>query len=158
MRMSRDRTWLLKRAEQEDKHFISAGGLVSRIAAGTVAGERSRLMRAAFLRLLQLARRDKRLTTEQFAEKADIDVAELILIDNDSNYLPMPRTIYKLSSLLKVPSKTLMALAGMVNLKDAQFEEAAVKFAASSEPMEKLTSDEQKTLQGYIKFLSEREK
>jgi HTH-type transcriptional regulator, competence development regulator len=158
MRMSRDRAWLLKRAEQEDKHFISVGGLVSRITAGTPAGERSKLVRAAFLRLLQLARRDKRLTTEQFAEKADIDVAELILIDNNPDYMPTPRTIHKLSSLLKVPSKTLMALAGMVELKDAQFEEEALRFAARSATMEKLTSDEQKTLQDYIKFLSEREK
>jgi transcriptional regulator with XRE-family HTH domain len=158
MMMSKNRAWLLKRAEQEDKHLISAGGLISRITAGTSASERSKVMRAAFLRLLQLARREKHLTAQQFAEKADIDIAELILIDNNSNYLPTPRTIYKLSGLLKVPSNTLMALAGMVDITDSQFEEAAFKFAASSEPMEKLSSDEQKLLRDYIKFLSEREK
>jgi transcriptional regulator with XRE-family HTH domain len=158
MRMSRDRTWLLNKAEQEDKHFISAGGLVSRIATGTTAGERAKLIRAAFLRLLQLARREKHLTAEQFAEKADIDVAELILIDNNSSYLPTPRTIHKLSGLLRVPSNTLMALAGMVDINDSQFEEAAFKFAANSESMEKLSGEEQRVLQDYLKFLSEREK
>lgn len=157
MKMSKDRAWLLKRAEQEDRHFISVGGLVSRLAAGG-PGEKSKLMRAAFVRLLELARREKRLTVEQFANKADINAAELLLIDSNSNYSPTPRTIFKLSGLLNVPSKTLMVLAGMVESRDAQFEEAAVQFAASSESMEKLSHEEAKTLHNFIKFLSEREK
>lgn len=157
MRMSKDRAWLLKRAAQEDKHFISVGGLVSRVSAG-VSGEKSGLMRAAFLRLLQLARREKRLTVEQFAQKADIDAGELVLIDTNPSYMPTPRTIHKLSGYLNVPSKTLMTLAGMVETIDNQLEEAAFRFAANSESMDKLTNDEAKTLRDFIKFLSEREK
>jgi HTH-type transcriptional regulator, competence development regulator len=157
MKMSRDRNWLLKRARQEDQHIASVGGLAARLADGS-SSDRSKLMRAALLRLIQLSRREKQLTIEEFANKADINVAELILIDNNPTYMPAPRTIYKLSHLLNVPSKTLSTLAGMVKERDVQFEEAAIQFAANSEPMEQLSSDQIKILRDYIKFLSEREK
>jgi hypothetical protein len=36
MKFNKDRNWLAKRAEQEDRHFISVGGLISRV--GSVRG------------------------------------------------------------------------------------------------------------------------
>jgi hypothetical protein len=33
MTFNKDRNWLAKRAEQEDRHFISVGGLISRVGS-----------------------------------------------------------------------------------------------------------------------------
>src|SRR6185437_14452540 len=118
----------------------------------------STVMRAAFLRLLQLARRERRLTIEQFAAMAEVDVRELVSLDNNPGYLPTPRLVHKLAGFLKIPSKTLMVLAGLLQVKNLQFDEAALRFAANSESTEILSNDEQKMLREYIKFLVNSEK
>ena len=33
MKFNKDRNWLAKRAEQEDRHFISVGGSISRVGS-----------------------------------------------------------------------------------------------------------------------------
>src|SRR5207247_5038813 len=101
MKMSTNREWLRKRAEQEDKYFSSVGGLAGRLADEHMTAEQPVLTRAAFVRLLQLARREKRLTIQQFANKANVDLADLVLIENNPNHAPTPRTIYKLAEFLK---------------------------------------------------------
>jgi hypothetical protein len=49
-----------------------------------------------------------------------------------------------------------MALAGLLRVKDAQFQNAALKFAARSEPVKKLSQEEHSALEEYVKFLCER--
>ena len=49
-----------------------------------------------------------------------------------------------------------MALAGLLKVKDAQFQQQAVRFAARSEPVEKLSKEEHRALEEYVKFLCER--
>jgi transcriptional regulator with XRE-family HTH domain len=156
MKMSSDREWLRKRAEQEDRYFISVGGLAARLEGDPAKAQMAELTRTAFVRLLQLARREKRLTIQSFAAKADIDVAELLLIENDLKHVTNPRTVYRLAEFISVPAKRLMALAGLLQENDAEFEEATLQFAANSESVEELSKEEKKTLVEYVKFLSER--
>jgi hypothetical protein len=73
MKFNKDRNWLAKRAEQEDRNFISVGGLISRIDPEWQADVSSvpnvEATKTAFVRLLQLARRERRLSLEQFGAK-----------------------------------------------------------------------------------------
>ena len=110
----------------------------------------------AFARFLQLARRDRKLSLEQFAKKVDVDLAELLKLETDDQYTPTIRTVHQVAEFLKVPEKKLMALAGLLRVKDAQFQSAALKFAARSEPVEKLSQEEHSALEEYVKFLCER--
>ena len=154
--MNRSKEWLLKKAEQEDGCFVSVGGLVDDITKIETSPQAFESTRAAFVRLLQLARRAKGLTREELAVKADVDTGELASIETDAHYLPTPRTVYKIAQYLKLPEKKLMALSGLVQLKDPQFSEAAIQFAASSEPVEKLTREERKALEEFVRFLNEK--
>jgi hypothetical protein len=88
MKFNKDRNWLAKRAEQEDRHFISVGGLISRIDPEWQADVSSmpnvETTKTAFVRLLQLARRERRLSLEQLAQKVDVDLGELVKISRPS--------------------------------------------------------------------------
>ncbi|MGD1102188.1 MAG: helix-turn-helix transcriptional regulator [Terriglobia bacterium] len=154
--MNRSKEWLLKKADQEDGCFVSVGGFVDDITKIESSPQAFESTRAAFVRLLQLARRAKRLSVEEFAAKAGVELAELVKIESNEHIVPTPRTVYKIAQFLKLPEKKLMALSGLVQLKDSQFSEAAVRFAARSEPVQKLTAQEHKALEEFVMFLNDR--
>ncbi len=64
--------------------------------------------------------------------------------------------MHKIAAFLKVPEQKLMALAGLLQVKDTQFQNAALKFAARSAPVEKLSKEEHSDLEEIVKFLCER--
>ena len=79
-----------------------------------------------------MRRRDK-LSLEALAERADVDLAELMSIEFDAHYLPESRTLYQLAHTFKVSHKKLMGLSGLTKPKDVQYVEEAVRYAARSE-------------------------
>src|SRR5437660_1005205 len=109
----------------------------------------------AFVRLVQLARRERRLTLEQFAEKADVELVEMLKIETEEHYQPAIRTVHKIAAFVNVPEQKLMALAGLLQVQDAHFQNAALKFAARSAPVEKLSKEEHSDLEEIVKFLCE---
>ena len=154
MKMNTDLELLRKRAELEDGCFVSVGGLVESLE------ERERAsnaipMKPAFVRLVELARRERSLSLEQFAERVDVDLAELVWLETQATYTPAIRTVYKIAEFLKVPDKKLLALAGLLQVKDPQFQTAAMRFAARSAPVEKLTQQEHSDLEEIVKLLCE---
>ena len=155
MKMNTDKDWLRKKAEQEDGCFVSVGGLVDALEQREQAGNLIP-MQHAFVRFVQLARRERRLSLEQFADKVDVDLVELLKIETEEHYKPAIRTVHKIAGFLKVPEQKLMALAGLLQVKDAQFQTAALKFAARSAPVEKLSKEEHSDLEEIVKFLCQR--
>lgn len=156
MNMNKNRDWLIGKAEQEDGCFVSVGGLVDALEQAEQTPANVIPFKHAFARFLQLARRDRKLSLEQFAKKVDVDLAELLKLETEDQYTPAIRTVHQIAEFLKIPEKKLMALAGLLRVKDAQFQNAALKFAARSEPVEKLSQEEHSALEEYVKFLCER--
>jgi transcriptional regulator with XRE-family HTH domain len=154
MKMNTDREWLRRKAEQEDGCFVSVGGLVESL---TEREQPTNVvpMKPAFVRFVQLARRDRRLSLEEFAERVDVDLAELVKIETEEHYKPALRTVHQIAGFLNVPAKTLLALAGLLKAKDSQFQTAALKFAARSAPVEKLSAQEHSDLEEIVKLLCE---
>lgn len=156
MKMNTDRDWLRRKAEQEDGCMVSVGGLVEALDSGeAVAGDVVPFKRA-FDRFIELARRNRRLTLEQFAEQTDVDLAELLRIEADEHYVPAIRTVHQIAAFLQVPVQKLMALAGLLRVKDARFQQATLHFAARSESIDTLSDEEHAALEEYVKFLCER--
>ncbi|MGO9262145.1 MAG: helix-turn-helix domain-containing protein [Bryobacteraceae bacterium] len=156
MNMNKSRKWLIDKAEQEDGCLVSVGGLVDALEQTEETPSNVVPFKHAFVRFVQLARRKRKLTLDQFAEKVDVDLAELLRIEKDEHYTPAIRTVHQIAEFFKIPEKRLMALAGLLRVKDAQFQKAALKFAASSEPVEKLSQEEHAALEEYVKFLCDR--
>lgn len=164
MKLNLTKEWLTKRAERDDKAEISAGVFsidifkskqrpdqVASINAGVDEDPRP-----AFGKLINLWRRKKGLRMDQLAEKANIDLAELIEIERNIHYTPEPRTVYQLARTLGLSNERMLQLSGNVIARDQTLGQEAVRFAARSESVEKLNKDEQRALEEFVKFLSEK--
>ena len=112
--------------------------------------------RFALQRFVELSRRSMNLSVEKLAERADIDLSELIALETDIHHLPEPRTLYQLAQVFNVSQSKLMELSGLTQPKDIHYLEEAVRYAARSESIEKLTTEEQAALDGLISVLSEK--
>jgi transcriptional regulator with XRE-family HTH domain len=155
MKFNSDPEWLKKQAAMEDNCFVSVGGLVSAIEDLEQQSQRVNAAHTAFVNLLNLTRRQHKLTWEQFSQKMDVDLAELIGIENDENYKPTPRTVTKIAQFIRVPAEKLFVLSGLARARDVHFQEEALRFAARSQPIKALTSEEHEALKDYVKFLCE---
>jgi transcriptional regulator with XRE-family HTH domain len=104
--------------------------------------------------LLRLLRRRDNLSEEQLAERARVDVAEIRRIEYDPTYAPLPRTIYQLEQVFQLPKRSLVKLAGVTREQSPQFADEVLRFAANAKTMEKLTREETKILNAFVRFLS----
>src|SRR5579872_4572924 len=103
MKLNLSKEWYRQRAELDDKAEVSAGTLdINRLAAerpGTVVPIQSNTEgespSPAFGRLINLWRRKRGLRIDALADRARIDVAELIEIEHNLNFVPEPRTVYQ---------------------------------------------------------------
>jgi transcriptional regulator with XRE-family HTH domain len=154
--MNNDINWLLAKANEEDNCIISVGGLVYRLRAEEKKREQEipeSTRRIAFAQLIGLSRRKMRLTIEQLADQADVDVSQLIEIEEGECISAEPRTVYKLAKIFNFPNDCLMKLSGLAKTRDSHLTEATVRFAARSEPVNVLSAEEEDALQEYVKVL-----
>ncbi|TAJ85326.1 MAG: XRE family transcriptional regulator [Reyranella sp.] len=122
--------------------------------AQSAAAEETRI---AFGKFVNLMRRRRGFSIEQLAQAADLDASELLVIEDHNHYVPEPRTIFKLAETFEVSQRRLMQLAGLTAANDAGFRQEAVRFAARSESVQKLTLEESSALEAFVAVLSDRE-
>lgn len=156
--MNTDPAWLKRMAELEDGSFVSVGGWVTALAEAEAPARMFQPTRSAFSRLVQLARRERNMTVERLAEESGIRLADLLRIEQDEHYTPTPRVVYRVAQCFSLPETELMALAGLLEVSDNEFSDAALKFAARSAPVQELTREEHAALQEFVRYLTHREK
>lgn len=160
MKINISREWFEENARLErgfsvgagDPAFLTYAAPVEESDAAKVAQE----LRVAFGRFVELQRRSLGLSVEQLAKKADVDPGELVTIETDLHHIPELVTVYNLAKTFRTPEKSLMQLAGLAIPKDRTFIKAAVRFAAKSESIAKLTSQEQAALESFVAELNNR--
>jgi transcriptional regulator with XRE-family HTH domain len=121
------------------------------------ADESPEASRLALGRFINLMRRDQGLSIEALAEKADVEIGDLLSLEKNANHLPDVRTLYQLSEVFGVSQEKLMGLSGLTHANDDYVEEA-VRYAAKSASVEVLSEDEHMILNGLISVLSENAK
>ncbi|WP_050995558.1 transcriptional regulator [Leptospirillum ferriphilum] len=156
MRIFNEDAWIKQKAEEENGAFVSAGCIGMSAEPFSSTASDILAARLSLSRFVQLARLKHRLSKEQFADKTKIPLKELVCIEDDDGYTPTLRTVHMLAQFLKVSHEKLLTLAGLAQAKDAQFNDAAVRFAAMSEPIRQLTREEQEAFDEFAKFLSSR--
>jgi transcriptional regulator with XRE-family HTH domain len=161
MRLERSKDWWMARARREGDAIVGAGLLAfdptpdERPLGGQVAAVEE--TRIAFGKFVNLMRRRRGLSMEQLAQAADLDASELLVIEDDVHHVPDPRTVFRLAETFKVSQRRLMQLAGLAAANDAGFRQEAVRFAARSESVQKLTPEESSALEAFVVVLSEQE-
>lgn len=162
MRMDRTKEWWLTRARREGDAVVGAGLLAFDPAPDerpvrTAAVGGAEETRIAFGRFVNLMRRRRGYSVEELARAADLDLSELLVIEDDLHHIPEPRTVFRLAQAFDVPQQRLMQVAGLAAANDDGLREEAVRFAARSESVQKLTREESQALEAFVAVLSERE-
>ncbi len=163
MKFNISKEWLAKYANEEDSVEVTAGRLELNELEAQTAEKRALIAQEVdsgqtvpiFGRFINMCRRKRGLTLERLAEKARVDVAELLKIEMDVRYRPEPRTVYQLSRILGLSTDRLMQLSGNTKIRDTMLEISVVKFAANSESLEKLSPEETRAVEDFVKALSE---
>ena len=115
----------------------------------------SETIRYVFREVIKNLRRNRGLTVDQLAKRIDIDRDEITSMEQDSNYRPFPNTLYKLSKFYGISQRKLAELAGAITNVPQEMREQASRFAAQSDSFSKLTLEEKRTLDEFVKFLKE---
>lgn len=158
----RTKEWWVNRARREPNVEVAAGlvahdpvheapAMEADPSNKDVANEETRI---AFGRFVNLMRRKRGLSMEELADEASLDPKELLVIEDDIHYVPELRTVYMLAQTFKVPQPALMQLAGLSVANDAELNREAVRFAARSESVQKLSHEENEALMAFIAVLS----
>lgn len=108
----------------------------------------------AFGALVQLLRRDRKLTVDQLASAVQVEAPELISIEHDPKYVPKPRTVFQISKYFGLPDRPLMKLANVTTTHNDRLGDAAVRFAASSSKVMELSREERTALAEFVQFLA----
>lgn len=111
----------------------------------------------AFGALVQLLRRDRKLTVDQLASAVRVGTPELISIELDPKYIPKPRTVFQISTYFGLPDRPLMKLANVTTTHNDRLRDAAVRFAASSSKVMELSREERAALAEFVQFLASQE-
>ena len=159
MKIEFTKEWCMRMAKFEADSEIGAGVYaVDPIFDGEASASKPPLDETsyAFGRFVQLSRRKKGLTVETLAERADVEVAELLTIEENNQYKPDLRTVYQLANFFDVPRNNLLQIAGLTAPKDPNLIHEAVRFAARSESVAVLTAEERAALDAFVSVLSER--
>jgi transcriptional regulator with XRE-family HTH domain len=157
MRLERSKGWWLSKARREGDAAVGAGMLAFDPAPDERGGSGADETRIAFGRFVNLMRRRRGFSIERLAQEAALDVSELLIIEESTNNVPDPRTIYQLAQVFDLPQRSLMALAGLTVANDQGLREEAVRFAARSESVQKLTPEESSALEAFVAVLSQQE-
>ncbi|MDQ3605493.1 MAG: helix-turn-helix domain-containing protein [Gemmatimonadota bacterium] len=113
----------------------------------------SKVIHFVFREVIAALRKRKGLTVDEFAAKLEIDREEIVAMERGDDYRPKPLTLYKLSRFHGIPQQQLAALAGAISEVNPGLQEQASRFAARSESFARLTMEEKRTLDEFVKFL-----
>jgi HTH-type transcriptional regulator, competence development regulator len=157
MRIELTKDWCMRMAQLEAGDEIGAGPLaIDPVFDGkAVSFEAPEETTVAFSRFVRLARRNRGLSVEKLAEDADVEVAELVSIEENGQHKPDLRTVYQLANFFGVQRTNLLQVAGLTMPRDSHIVSEAVRFAARSEPVAALTSEERSALDAFVSVLSE---
>lgn len=110
-------------------------------------------IRLAFREMIRGLRKERGLTIHQLARIIESSAEELAELERDSTYRPSPLMLHRLSRYFDIPQRKLALLAGAIKDVPAAFCQHASSFAAKSESFSKLTTEEKKLLDEFVKFL-----
>ena len=98
------------------------------------------------------------LSIAQLAERANVAEDELRQVEHDPHYTARPRLIHQLSEYFSVSLVTLSQMAGATHDIDRFLYNAVVKYAAHSDDIGTLSSEERAVLDTFVATLNERAK
>jgi transcriptional regulator with XRE-family HTH domain len=152
-----DRADRIARALELEDGCVLAGGLPAKLGflpqnARAAGSEAPGTGVVALARFVQLARRERGQTLAAFASKLGLDLQEVVELESGCN-APELRVLHTLATGLGVSYTKLQVLVGYRQARDVSLQREALKFAASSGPMDKLSKVEEQALHDFVQAL-----
>lgn len=111
------------------------------------------MIRLAFQEVLRHLRRTKGLSVEEFAQKLNLPLEDVLAMERDAGYRPSPLILHRLSKFYGIPQRRLAILAGAINEVPDDVREHASRFAAKSESFSRLDDKEKRIVDEFVSFL-----
>ncbi|HVR57014.1 MAG TPA: helix-turn-helix transcriptional regulator [Pseudolabrys sp.] len=158
MKLEIKREWCLAAARREGDAEVGAGRVAfdptPEIEGAVVQALPVEAMHLAFGKLVNLLRRKRNWSIEELAKHAQVDTAELLLIEKEGRHQTEPHTVYQLANVFQLNFKGLQQLAGLTVVRNSQVVTEAVRFAASSDSIEKLSKKESEDVEQFVAALN----
>lgn len=164
MKIFIDQEWLNQRLVNDDGDACEAGKPICRAVdfvdaitdanTTSIEAQKEEQKPSVLSLLVHRIRRRDRLTLAQFADRIRVSVDELSHIENNPLFGPQPRTLHQLADYSKIPPASLLRLVPDAIAQDHEIENAALKFAASSDDLADLSRIERRELNDFVKFLA----
>jgi transcriptional regulator with XRE-family HTH domain len=158
MKLGLNKQWFEKNIVHDENFEVGAGVPTSDVTGEApecvpIRNEDEFAESYAFGALVQLLRRDRKLSVEQLAANAQLSASEILNIEFDPKYVPKPRTVFQISKYFSLPDRSLMKLANVTTVHSNKLRDAAVRFAASSSTVMDLSREERAALTEFVQFL-----
>lgn len=112
-------------------------------------------LKYAFGVFVKMLRKQSALTVADLSAHARVSEDELRLIERDPHHKTGPRTVHNLAQYFKIDPTRMMKLSGATVTANQNVRETAVRFAAMSDDLSGLTSDERRMLNDFVKYVNE---
>jgi len=161
MKLQLSKEWFENRIQPDEDFEVGAGVPTdTQECANDTSGNEQEQMTdeefaetLAFGTLIQFMRRDRRLSVEQLASAARVDVAEIVKIEFDPKYVPHPRSVHQLATFFELPQRALLKLSNVTMVHNNQLRDAAYRFAANSSKIAELSHEERVAMTEFVEFL-----
>ncbi len=122
-----------------------------------VIGERNVVqLRIALGVLVRQLRLKEGLSIAELSERSQVAEEELRQVEHNPHYTARPRLIYQLSEYFHVSLVTLSQMSGATHAVNRVLYNTAIKYAAHSDDVSALTSEEREALDTFVSILNER--
>jgi transcriptional regulator with XRE-family HTH domain len=160
IKMTEDQDWMRRMAELEADCCVSAGGLPATLGMLRPPAEQPQhqpttfdTRRVALARFVEFSRRKLNLTVDEFSQRAGVDAAEVLQMEDSDALAPEPRVIFAIAAFLRSDATKLMELAGHIRSRDERLGQEAVRFAAWTQGAEPLSRDEERFLGEFARVV-----
>ncbi|UOF02884.1 helix-turn-helix domain-containing protein [Bdellovibrio reynosensis] len=143
---------ILKAADSAIARALAEAGRISSKTEPKIQNQKA--LHEGLRTIITLLRRKKGISQEELAALARINLSDVRNIETDDYFTPSPRTVYQLEQFFELEPRSLVLMSGTVSKHSSGFTDQIVKFAAHSKEIGKLSSEEKKLLNDFVKFLS----
>lgn len=153
MKFESSNEWLRRRIPNELDYVVSEG--VFPDGRAKIAGELGgRPQLTVFGATIQLLRRARNMSVENLAFAARVDSAEIVRIEHESDYVPTPHAIERLSSFFQWPHQALVKASTLKAGSCQSLGAQARRFATDNAKVKELTLEENAALSEFVQFLN----
>jgi transcriptional regulator with XRE-family HTH domain len=102
-------------------------------------------------RLLELSRRGRGLRADEVADAAGVALTDVMALEGGVAATVNAEVVVKLADTLQIPRAIVLHLAGLLPESSVKLEEAALRFAARSMPVDPISAGERDALDELLR-------